>query len=103
MATIQIDDVLEAEAGKVLSSMGLSVEDFVRDTLTQIATSGQFEESARRRKAVDFAFGNVALEGFVIDPECMALADRFVDGEFDFAQFRQAVLAQIGVDLDEGK
>jgi hypothetical protein len=44
-------------------------------------------ELLARRKAVDFARANVELEGFKVDPEDRALAERFVAGEFDLDEY----------------
>ena len=44
------------------------------------------EEMVRRKKAVDFARGNIGLEGFKISPEQETLVQRYVNGEIKLAE-----------------
>jgi hypothetical protein len=44
-------------------------------------------ELLARRQAVDFARANVELEGFKVNPEDGALAERFAAGEFDLDEY----------------
>jgi hypothetical protein len=44
-------------------------------------------ETLKRREAVDFARANVGLEGFVVSPERLAIAEKFVAGEIEFEDY----------------
>jgi hypothetical protein len=49
-------------------------------------------ERRRRQAAIDFARGNVRLEGFIVSPQGEAVSQRYIEGELTIAQFVQAMM-----------
>ena len=60
--------------------------------MTEPAPLISAEESAQRKKAVDFARGSVRFEGFILSPETEALNARFIAGELTEAEQSAAIL-----------
>jgi hypothetical protein len=54
------------------------------------------EEQASRRKAVDTASGSLRLEGFILDPDIVALNERYVAGEFTREELTAAIKKAVG-------
>lgn len=52
-------------------------------------------EQAERRQRVDFAKGNVQLEGFALDAETERIIERYVSGEIDGDELIQLSLSSI--------
>lgn len=93
-ALIQVDEELKREADAVLAGFGLTVGGLMQTLLTRIAREKALpfevedqktvigaEELARRRKAVEFARVNCALEGLHSDDESNQMEDRYARGE----------------------
>lgn len=53
-------------------------------------------EQSRRAKAIAFARGSVALEGFTTTPEVEALTQRFIKGELSHEDAMKALNGRIG-------
>ena len=51
------------------------------------------KERQRRQAAVQFARGNVRLEGFVLSPEAEAINQQYIAGELTSAQHLEAIQA----------
>jgi hypothetical protein len=55
-------------------------------------------ERRRREEAVNFARASIGLEGFKPSLEDEALAQRFIDGEIDLAEFVQVLAPKARVE-----
>lgn len=55
-------------------------------------------ERRRREEAVNFARASIGLEGFKPSLEDEALAQRFIDGEIDLAEFVQVLTPKARVE-----
>jgi len=53
------------------------------------------DEKTERQQRVDFAKGNVQLEGFTLDAETECLIERYVTGEIDGDELIQLSLSSI--------
>lgn len=58
------------------------------------AITGRTEYAQQVRAAIDDARGSVEAEGFVIDPEVLAYAERVADGRWTVAEFVKFVLGR---------
>ena len=61
------------------------VIDFAKAPAARSALSA--EERRTREAAVRFADANIGLEGFRVEPEEQARAQRYIDGEIDLDEF----------------
>ncbi|CEI18819.1 antitoxin VbhA family protein (plasmid) [Xanthomonas axonopodis pv. cassiae] len=55
-------------------------------------------ERRRRQEAVRYAQASVGLEGFQLTDQVAALAQRFIDGEIELAEFMAALPRDVGRD-----
>lgn len=53
-------------------------------------------EKRRRSKAIAFARGSVALEGFTVTDEVDAISQQFIEGELNFDEMTEAMNARDG-------
>lgn len=53
------------------------------------------EEKIARKKSIDFARGNVRLEGIILTPEQEVLNERFIAGEISQEEFTSMSLEKI--------